>query len=239
MTSDPRKKVQEQSEEPRAVEPSDEELIERFQHGDLYAFDMIVRRYKDQLLNFVYRFVGNMEEAEDIVQETFLRVYRNRQAYKRIAKFSTWIYTIAGNLARTELRKRKRRRIFSISDLGYEDKDYEISDEVFNPEAHVDSRMQEEIIQREINKLPPKFREVIILRDVQELSYEEISKILNVPIGTVKSRVNRGRLKLQARLNKILGKRLQSTSLEQSESDLEPTEKSESPGKQASGHEQA
>ncbi|RMD89510.1 MAG: sigma-70 family RNA polymerase sigma factor [Calditrichaeota bacterium] len=184
-------------------QPSDEELIERFQKGDLYAFDLIVKRYKDQLLNFVYRFVGNQEEAEDIVQETFLRVYRKRKAYKRIAKFSTWIYTIAGNLARTELRRRKRRKLFSVSDMGYEDKDYEITDEGLSPESEVEGIIQEEIIQREINKLSPKFREVIILRDIQELSYEEISKILKVPIGTVKSRVNRGRLKLQNRLKQL------------------------------------
>lgn len=187
--------------------PSDEDLIERFQKGDLYAFDLIVKRYKDQLLNFVYRFVGNQEEAEDIVQETFLRVYRKRKAYKRIAKFSTWIYTIAGNLSRTELRRRKRRKFFSITDMGYEDRDYEISDEGYNPENQVDGIIQEEIIQKEINNLSPKFREVIILRDVQELSYEEISKIIRVPIGTVKSRVNRGRLKLQSRLKDLMKKK--------------------------------
>ncbi|MCG8603948.1 sigma-70 family RNA polymerase sigma factor [bacterium] len=187
-------------------QPSDEDLIERFQKGDLYAFDLIVKRYKDQLLNFIYRFVGSQEEAEDIVQETFLRVYRKRKAYKRIAKFSTWIYTIAGNLARTELRRRKRRKLFSVTDMGYEDRDYEISDEVYNPENQVDGLIQEEIIQKEINDLSPKFREVIILRDVQELSYEEISKIIDVPIGTVKSRVNRGRLKLQSRLKYLMRK---------------------------------
>ncbi len=187
--------------------PSDEELIERFQKGDVYAFDLIVKRYKEQLLNFVYRFVGNQEEAEDIVQETFLRVYRKRKAYKRIAKFSTWIYTIAGNLSRTELRRRKRRKLFSVTDMGFEDRDYEISDEGYNPENQVDGLIQEEIIQREINNLSPKFREVIILRDVQELSYEEISKIIKVPIGTVKSRVNRGRLKLQAQLKDLMKKK--------------------------------
>ena len=187
--------------------PSDEDLIERFQKDDFYAFDLIVQRYKDQLQNFIYRFVGSQEEAEDIVQETFLRVYRKRKAYKRIAKFSTWIYTIAGNLARTELRRRKRRKLFSVTDMGYEDRDYEISDEVYNPEKHVDGLIQEEIIQKEINDLSPKFREVIILRDVQELSYEEISKIIKVPIGTVKSRVNRGRLKLQSRLKYLVRKR--------------------------------
>lgn len=187
--------------------PSDEDLIERFQKGDAYAFDLIVKRYKEQLLNFVYRFVGNQEEAEDIVQETFLRVYRKRKAYKRIAKFSTWIYTIAGNLSRTELRRRKRRKLFSVTDMGFEDRDYEISDEGYNPENQVDGIIQEEIIQKEINSLSPKFREVIILRDVQELSYEEISKIIDVPIGTVKSRVNRGRLKLQGQLKYLMKKK--------------------------------
>ena len=190
----------------RDKKPSDEDLIERFQKGDLYAFDLIVKRYKEQLLNFVYRFVGNQEEAEDIVQETFLRVYRKRKAYKRIAKFSTWIYTIAGNLSRTELRRRKRRKLFSVTDMGYEDRDYEISDEGYNPENHTEGVIQEEIIHAEINNLSPKFREVIILRDVQELSYEEISKIIRVPIGTVKSRVNRGRLKLQSRLKYLMKK---------------------------------
>lgn len=189
------------------AKPTDEDLIERFQQGELAAYEEIVKRYKDQLLNFVFRFLNNQEEAEDVVQETFLRVYRNRFAYTRVAKFSTWIYTIAGNLARTELRRRKRRRFFSLSDMGLEDRDYEISDEVFNPETHVDSALGEEIIQREISKLSPKFREVIILRDVQELSYEEISKIIRVPIGTVKSRVNRARLRLQNRLKKILDQR--------------------------------
>ena len=185
---------------------SDEDLIERFQQGDANAYELIVKRYKNQLLNFVFRFLGNQEEAEDVVQETFLRVFRTRFAYTRVAKFSTWIYTISGNLARTELRRRKRRRLFSISDMGLEDRDYEIADDVLNPEAQANSTLQEEIIQREIGKLSPKFREVIILRDVQELSYEEISKIIRVPIGTVKSRVNRARLRLQNRLKNLLEK---------------------------------
>jgi RNA polymerase sigma-70 factor, ECF subfamily len=185
---------------------SDEDLIEKFQRGDIYAYELIVKRYKDQLLNFVYRFLSNHEEAEDVVQETFLRVYRNRHAYQRVAKFSTWIYTIAGNLARTELRRRNRRRIFSLSSMGVEDKEYEISDDMLSPERHTNTVLSEEIIQKEINRLSPKFREVIILRDIQELSYEEISKIIRVPIGTVKSRVNRARLRLQSRLKHLLDK---------------------------------
>ncbi len=176
---------------------SDEKLIAQFQKGDLQAFDVLVHRYKDQLLNYVYRFVGNRIEAEDIVQETFLRVYKNKHYYKEIAKFSTWVYTIAGNLAKTELRKRKRRKIFSVSNFVNEERDYDIPDLDRNPEAQVDGSIKEDIIQRAIEKLPPKFKEVILLRDIQGFAYEEISQILNIPLGTVKSRVNRGRLKLQ------------------------------------------
>ena len=176
---------------------TDEELIARFQQGDVQAFDTLVRRYKDQLLNYVYRFVGNRTDAEDIVQETFLRVFKNKHYYKEIAKFSTWVYTIAGNLAKTELRRRKRRKIFSVSNFVNEERDYDIPDVEKNPEREVDGTIKDDIIQKAIEKLPPKFKEVILLRDVQGFSYEEISQILNIPLGTVKSRVNRGRLKLQ------------------------------------------
>jgi len=177
--------------------PTDEELIERFQNGDVYAFEQIVKRYKNQLLNFAYRFLGDIEDSEDIVQETFLRIFRKRNAYRNIAKFSTWIYTITGNLAKTELRRRKKRKLFSISSLGYDEKDYELPDHRRGPEEKADSVVKEEIIQKAIDVLSPKFKEVVILRDIQELSYEEISKILKIPLGTVKSRVNRARLKLQ------------------------------------------
>ncbi len=183
---------------------SDEELIKKFQDGDLYAYDLIVRRYKDQLLNFAYRFLGNLEESEDVVQETFLRLYKNRHAYKQIAKFSTWIYTIAGNLAKTELRKRKRRKLVSISELGFEDKEYEIEDLKADTERQADSILKEKIIKNAIENLPFRFKQVIILRDIQELSYEDISSILRIPLGTVKSRVNRARIKLQLTLKDLM-----------------------------------
>ena len=184
--------------------PSDEELIERFQNGDIYAFEEIVKRYKDQLLNFAYRFLGDIEDSEDIVQETFLRIFRKKKAYKNIAKFSTWIYTITGNLAKTELRRRNKRKLFSLSGLKYNDKEYEIPDLKKDPEEKADSVVKDEIVQKAINSLSPKFKEVIILRDIQELSYEEISKIINIPLGTVKSRVNRARLKLQELLGDLV-----------------------------------
>lgn len=180
--------------------PSDEDLILQFQEGNVYAFEQIVNRYKDQLVNFAFRFLGDIEDAEDIVQETFLRVFRKKKAYKNVAKFSTWIYTITGNLAKTELRRRKRRKLLSISSLGFEDKDFELPETKKGPEENVDDLLQSGVIQKAIDSLPDKFKEVIIFRDLQELSYEEISKIVKIPLGTVKSRVNRGRLKLQEKL---------------------------------------
>jgi len=184
--------------------PSDEELIAQFQNGDVYAFDQIVHRYKDPLINFVYHFLGNRIDAEDVIQETFLRVYKNKHLYRSIAKFYTWIYTIAGNLAKTELRRRRRRRVLSISQMGYADKDYDIPDTVSTPDKVVDGEMKEDLIRKEIDDLPVKFKEVIVLRDIQEFSYEEIGAILKIPIGTVKSRVNRGRLRLQKRLKYLM-----------------------------------
>lgn len=163
-----------------------------------------MRRYKDQLLNYVYRFVGNRIDAEDIVQETFLRVYKNKHYYKEIAKFSTWVYTIAGNLAKTELRRRKRRKVFSVSNFVNDERDFDIPDMNRNPEKEVDGSIKDDFIQKAIEKLPSKFKEVILLRDVQGFAYEEISQILNIPLGTVKSRVNRGRLKLQEDLKFLL-----------------------------------
>lgn len=183
---------------------TDEILIAQFQQGDVDAFDILVRRYKDQLLNYVYRFVGNRIDAEDIVQETFFRVYKNKHYYKEIAKFSTWVYTIAGNLAKTELRRRKRRKVFSVSNFVNDERDFDIPDLNRNPEKEVDGSIKDNFIQKAIEKLPSKFKEVILLRDVQGFAYEEISQILNIPLGTVKSRVNRGRLRLQEDLKFLL-----------------------------------
>ncbi len=185
-------------------QPTDEELIARFQNGDAYAFDLLVHRYKDPLLNFIYRFLSDLVESEDIVQETFYRVYKNKHYYKEVAKFSTWIYTIAGNLAKTELRRRKRRKVFSIHKETAAEKELELPDLKSDPEKEVNTVITEKIIQKSINSLPQKFKQVIVLRDIQGFSYEEISSIIKVPLGTVKSRVNRARLKLQEDLSFLL-----------------------------------
>lgn len=183
---------------------TDEDLILAFQQGDVTAFEEIVRRYRGPLYNFVVRLLGDAFFSEDVVQETFLRVYRNKHRYHQIAKFSTWIYTIASNLAKTELRRRKVRNFFSISSRGEDEKDYELVDTSQDIERQVDGLIKGEMILKEINALPHHFKEAVLLRDIQDLTYEEISQILNVPLGTVKSRVNRGRSRLQKRLGFLM-----------------------------------
>ena len=183
---------------------TDEDLILAFQNGDLSSFEEIVRRYRDPLFNFVVRLLGDAFYSEDVVQETFLRVFRNKHRYHQVAKFSTWIYTIASNLAKTELRRRRVRNFFSISSKGEDEKDYDLQDTSSDIERDVDGLIKNEIILKEINALPYHFKEAVLLRDIQDLSYEEISQILNVPLGTVKSRVNRGRSRLQKRLKFLI-----------------------------------
>jgi len=186
------------------VELSDEELIAEFQlNNTINAFEILVQRYKNPLTNFVYRFLGDYEACSDVVQETMIKFYRNKDSYKSIAKFSTWIYTIAGNLARTEYQIRRRRQIFSINSYGEENENYEIPDESYRPDIMTDSVIKEKIIQKALLKVSRAYREAVILRDIQELSYEEIAEIMGLTVGTVKSRINRGRAQLQKLLKNI------------------------------------
>ena len=182
---------------------TDEELIARFQEGDEQAYTELVNRYRGKLMTFVYRFVNDMEQEEDIIQDTMLKLYTHKHYYRNIAKFSTWIYTIAGNLAKTELRKRKNRKVTNISQMGPEDRDYELPSVAPETDEVVQSEYIKKKIQAAIQNLPLHFRTVTILRDIQELSYEEISKIVEVPLGTVKSRINRARLQLQKELKDL------------------------------------
>lgn len=182
---------------------TDEELIARFQKGDEQAYVELVNRYRDRLLNFAYRFVNDEEQAEDVVQDTLLKLYTHRHYYRNIAKFSTWIYTIAGNLAKTELRKRKRHKVTNLSQMGRQEQEYELPATEAETGQKVDGHYAGKQIQQAIQMLPLHFRTVIILRDIQELSYEEISNIVDVPLGTVKSRINRARLQLQKALKDL------------------------------------
>ena len=183
-------------------ELSDEVLIKKFQDGDIGAYNQIVYRYKDRLLNFIYRFLNDLDRSEDLVQDTLLKLYTHKDSYHEIAKFSTWLYTIAANLAKTELRKLKRRKTFSVTDLSREDRKFIIRGSEQDPSEQYLNESLNRNIQKSLSELPNDFKTIIILRDIQELSYDEISKIVELPLGTVKSRINRGRIKLQELLKK-------------------------------------
>ncbi len=185
---------------------TDEELIKILQDtNNLEIYEILVNRYKDSLMNFVFRFIGDKDVCADIVQDTMIKFYLNKDSYKSFAKFSTWIYTIAGNLAKNELKRRKRRTIFSLNNSKDEDdKPFELEDKkIIAPDREVDNLIKNEMIQKALNKVKPVYREVVILRDIQEFSYEEISEITGLSIGTVKSRINRGRTQLQKLLKNI------------------------------------
>lgn len=183
---------------------TDEELILEFQsNGTEKAFEILVLRFKNPLTNYVYRFLGDYDSCMDVVQDTFVKVYRYKDNYSSVAKFSTWVYTIAGNLARTEYQRKRRRNFFSISSFGEENKPFDIPDNSNRPDVAADMSMKNEIIQKALLKVRDSYREAVILRDVQELSYEEIAEIMKIEVGTVKSRINRGRAELQKYLKDI------------------------------------
>ena len=170
----------------------DYNLMERVQGGDMVAFSKLVDRYKDRLMNVITRMLHSNEEAEDIVQETFCRVYQHRDSFDFRHCFSTWIYTIGLNLARNELRKRKRFKFTDIFDM--QGKESEIAVEMKLP-----SNMPK-AFENAVASLPEKYRMAFVLRDFQELPYEEVAKIMKIPLGTVKSRVNRARAMLREKL---------------------------------------
>lgn len=178
---------------------TDEDLMEQFQDGAVQAFNILVSRYKDRLHNFLYRYTHNHEDCEDLVQETFLRVHRSRHSYERIAKFSTWMYTIALNLAKSMYKKKQRMQKVSI----HEDPDDSESREMVFEDSNIlqDEQLHQKLCVNELEKalmnLNEEFREAIVLRDIQELTYEEIAEITGTAMGTVKSRINRGRIQLQ------------------------------------------
>jgi RNA polymerase sigma-70 factor (ECF subfamily) len=173
---------------------TDKELMELIQSGDEKAFTELVARYQDRLLNFVGRIVIDQETAEELIQETFLRIYNQKQSYTPEYAVSTWIYTIALNLARSELRKRKLRRFLSL-DFLKEESDVEVAGRSTGIGEGLGP-----ILAKAIESLPEDYKTAFVLCDIQRLPYQQIAEILRVPVGTVKSRINRARAMLRDKL---------------------------------------
>ena len=192
------------------VEPvSDHSLLAAAREGDDAAFAELVRRYRGQITNYTYRLVGDYETAVDLAQETFLRVFRAAGRYQSSYAFSTYIYRIATNLAISELRKRKRQRLVSLTSFFQpreQGDDCELDPADLRPLADT-SLVEDErqrAVARAIATLPEKYRVPLVLRDVEEHSYEEIARILDMSEGTVKSRISRARAFLRDKLRQYL-----------------------------------
>ena len=183
---------------------SDHELIDRAKNGDEDAFAEIVSRYKNPITNFLYRFLNDYEEAVDLAQETFVRVYFALDRYHTQYAFSTYIYRIAANLAISEIRKRKRRSILSLTGLFQTDEEnsteFQPPDTRPLPDRDLVDDEQARVIAKAIATLPPKYRVPIVLRDVEGRSYEEVAEIMQLGLGTTKSRISRARGLLREKL---------------------------------------
>ena len=170
--------------------------------GDQNAFREIVEIYKDKVFQLAFRMLGNRHEAEDIAQEAFIRAYINIESFNINLKFSTWLYRIATNLCIDRIRKKKPDYFLDAEVAGTEGLTMysQIPSKTALPEDDVESLELQDLIQREISKLPEKYRSVIVLKYIEELSLNEISSILEMPLGTVKTRIHRGREALRKQL---------------------------------------
>jgi RNA polymerase sigma-70 factor (ECF subfamily) len=175
----------------------DSAVVAQFLGGEERAFQELVDRYQTRLLNFVYRTIGDREKAEDLVQEVFIRVYRHIARFDTTKKFSTWIYTIASNLAKNELRNRSRNPLvlFQTIKKNWEDEDrpLQFEDATSRPDDLYRKRHLRELVDEATAKLPEHHRQVFVLRELEGKSYEEIAEITDCNLGTVKSRLNRAR----------------------------------------------
>ncbi|MCG8469230.1 MAG: sigma-70 family RNA polymerase sigma factor [Gemmatimonadetes bacterium] len=175
----------------------DAELVAQYLAGQRFAFQELVGRYQDRLLNFIYRTIGDRDRAEDLVQETFVRVYRHLHRFDPTKKFSTWIYTIASNLAKNELRNRSRNPLvlFQAIKKNWEadHRPLEFEDNTYSPDDLFRKRHLREKVEAAVAELPEHHRVVFVLRELEGKTYEEISDITGVTLGTVKSRLNRAR----------------------------------------------
>ncbi|WP_430789177.1 RNA polymerase sigma factor SigW [Virgibacillus flavescens] len=181
------------------------EKIKQVKKGDQAAFEDVVTFYQHKIYQHCYRMLGNAHEAEDIAQEAFIRAYINIDSYDLNRKFSTWLYRIATNLTIDRVRKRKPDYYLDAEVKGSDGLNMysQLESDNLLPEEEVENLELKSYIHQEISELPPKYRSIIILRYLEEFSLQEISDILDIPLGTVKTRIHRGREALRKKLRHV------------------------------------
>ena len=177
----------------------EQELVCQIQEGDEMAFAEIVKIYKDKIVNFLWKITGDYQKAVELSQETFMRVYFKAHKYKPIAPFSSWIYTIASNLAKTEMKKARKYAAVSLDDV---QNNLPMEAYASNP---TDSGLIANL-RSALNSLNPRYKIPVILKDVEGFSQEEIAQMLKSPLGTIKARISRGRDYLKKELEKASSK---------------------------------
>jgi len=187
---------------------ADEDLMLDLKEGSEGAFAELMGRHRGPIVNFLNRLIGDRDRAEDLAQEVFLRVYRHAGTYRVTARFTTWLYTIASNLGKNELRNRARRKNVSMEDapreLAQDDYHFGTREDFLPPDRLSDLNDRQRKVRKAIDSLPDHFRMMLVMRDMEGFSYEEIASMLNLPLGTVKSRINRARLEFKRRVEPML-----------------------------------
>ena len=186
---------------------TDEQLIALVQEGQKRAFDELVRRYKNRLYSFILRMVADPVEAEELAQDTLIRAYIHAGKYREIARFSTWLFTIATNLVRNRVRQRKRRpRTIPLDPAPVDDNERPVDppDHRADPSLAVEGDELGRLIAEATARIPEKYRIPFLLREVEQLSYEEIQQVTGLKLGTVRSRINRARNRFRANIKPLL-----------------------------------
>lgn len=187
---------------------SDEAIVELVRNGDADAFGLLVKKYQDRIYSTIMNYVSNVDEANDLAQETFVKAYAALHRFHGSSAFYTWLYRIAINTAIDHLRKRPGVRVDSLEDDRFREMGFEpAADKSADPQHALSLKEQKQTLRQAISSLSEKLRTAVILHDVEGLSQEEVAAILNCPVGTVKSRVSRARSELRTMLADYLGKK--------------------------------
>ena len=173
-------------------------IVRKVLGGDTNAFETLVLEYEKNVYNIALRMTGNSEDAADMTQEAFIKAYNSLQAFRGDSKFSVWLYRIVSNVCLDFLRSKNRRPTVSLSveDDDGEDAQLDVADESQSPELLLDRKLTRDSVRRGLDSLPPDYRQILLLREIQGLSYDEIAQALSLEVGTVKSRIFRARKRL-------------------------------------------